>query len=145
MIFNQAKHILSKTTGDNRLEAHKEFISEVGHINSVEGDNQFSFKAFVDYNNEKNITIDTSAARDDHITHGNKLGIIDRLVRTLKEMIGKYRTVISKQGSLYDIIDKVITTYNIQVHRSLKMSPKEMYDDISKQNFNHDIDKEYNE
>jgi hypothetical protein len=59
-------------------------------------------------------------------------------------MIGKYRTVISKQGSFNDIIDKVITTYNSQVHRSLKTSPNEMYDDISKQNFNHDRDKEYN-
>jgi len=137
-------YVLSKTTGDNILEAYKEFISEVGQINSVEGDNQFSFKAFVDYNNEKNITVDTSVARDEHITHGNKLGIIDRLVRTLKEMIGKYRTVISKQGSFNDIIDKVITTYNSQVHRTLKMSPNEMYDDISKQNFNHDRDKEYN-
>ena len=137
-------YVLSKTTGDKILEAYKEFISEVGQINSVEGDNQFSFKAFVDYNNEKNITVDTSVARDEHITHGNKLGILDRLVRTLKEMIGKYRTVISKQGSFNDIIDKVITTYNSQVHRTLKMSPNEMFDDISKQNFNHHRDKEYN-
>ena len=59
-------------------------------------------------------------------------------------MISKYRTVISKQGSFNDIIDKVITTYNSQVHRTLKMSPNEMFDDISKQNFNHDRDKEYN-
>ncbi len=41
-----------------------------------------------DYNNEKSIRLDTSIAEEEHISsHGNKLGIIDRLVRTLKEMI----------------------------------------------------------
>ena len=35
-----------------------------------------------------------------------KLGIIDRLVRTLKEMINKYRTVISKQTACNEIIKK---------------------------------------
>ncbi len=49
-------------------------------------------------------------------------------------MIGKYRTVMSKQCSFNDVIDKA---YNNHVHRTLKMSPNAMNDDISKQNFNH--------
>jgi hypothetical protein len=137
-------YLLSKSTGDNILKAYKKFIDEVGQINSVEGYNQFSFKGFVDYNNENNIRLDTSIAREEHISNGNKLGIIDRLVRTLKEMITKYRTVISKQTSFNDILDKVIYTYNNQPHRTLKSTPNEMFDNIDKQNFNHDKDKEYN-
>ncbi len=69
-------------TGENILEHIKQFLSEVGQINSVEGDNQFSFKTIQEYNKENNIKTDTSIAKDEHISQGNKLGIIDRLVRT---------------------------------------------------------------
>ncbi len=90
-------YLLSKSTGENMLIAYKKIISEVDQINSVEGDNQFSFKAFQEYNNDKNIRVDTLIARDEQISQGNKLGIIDRLVRTLKEMIDRYRIAISYQ------------------------------------------------
>jgi DNA-binding MltR family transcriptional regulator len=137
-------YLLSKGTGENILIAYKKFIDEVGQINSVEGDNQFSYKGFVEYNNDKNIRVDTSIARDEHISQGNKLGILDRLVRTLKEMIGKYRTIIGKQGAFSDILDKVIYTYNNQVHRIIKATPNDMFKNIDKQNFNFEKDKQYN-
>jgi DNA-binding MltR family transcriptional regulator len=137
-------YLLSKGTGENILIAYKKFIDEVGQINSVEGDNQFSYKGFVEYNNDKKIRVDTSIARDEHISQGNKLGILDRLVRTLKEMIGKYRTIIGKQGSFSDILDKVIYTYNNQVHRTIKATPNDVFKNIDKQNLNFEKDKEYN-
>ena len=137
-------YLLSSGTGENILVAYKKFISEVGQINSVEGDNQFSFKAFQEYNKENNIKIDTSIAKDEHISQGNKLGIIDRLVRTLKEMIDRYRISVSKQTSFSTILDKVIITYNSQPHRTIKTTPNEMYNDINKQIFNFEKDKEYN-
>ena len=59
-------------------------------------------------------------------------------------MIDKYRTVISKQTSFNEINNKVVNTYNNQPHRTIKSSPNEMSDDVSKQNFNNDKDKEYN-
>ncbi len=90
-------YLLSSGTGENIYVAYKKFLSEVGQINSVEGNNQFSFKAFQEYNKENNIKIDTFIAKDEHISQGNKLGIIDRLVRTLKEMIDRYRLAVSKQ------------------------------------------------
>ena len=138
-------YVISSTSGENILNAYKKFESEVDIINAVEGDNQFSFKAFQEYNNEKNIRLDTSIAKDEHISaHGNKLGILDRLVRTLKEMIEKYRSVVSKQTSFPEIIDKVINTYNNQPHRTIKSTPNEMFNDVSKQNFNNQKDKEFN-
>ena len=137
-------YVISTSSGENILVAYKKFISEVGQINSVEGDNQFSFKAFQEYNKENNIKIDTSIAKDEHISQGNKLGIIDRLVRTLKEMIDRYRTSVSKQTSFSTILDKVIITYNSQPHRTIKTTPNEMYNDINKQIFNFEKDKEYN-
>ena len=138
-------YVISSTSGENILTAYKKFVSEVDIINGIEADNQFSFKAFQEYNKEKNIRLDTSIAKDEHITKGgNKLGIIDRLVRTLKEMIDKYRTVISKQTAFSEILDKVINTYNNQPHRTIKTTPNEMFNNVDKQNFNYDNDREYN-
>ena len=115
----------------------KKIVSEVDIIRAIEGDNQFSFKSFLEYNKENNIKVDTSIAKDEHISaHGNKLGIIDRLVKTLKEMINK--------SSFNEIINKVINAYNNQPHRAIKSTPKEMFDDVSKQNFNNDKNKEFN-
>jgi len=138
-------YVISTSSGENILNAYKKFESEVDIINAIEGDNQFSFKAFQEYNNEKNIRLDTSIAKDEHITKGgNKLGIIDRLVRTLKEMIDKYRSVVSKQTSFPEMLDKIINTYNNQPHRTIKSTPNEMFNDVSKQNFNYDNDREFN-
>ena len=138
-------YVISTSSGENILNAYKKFESEVDIINAIEADNQFSFKAFQEYNKGKNIRLDTSIAKDEHITKGgNKLGIIDRLVRTLKEMIDKYRTVISKQTSFSEILDKVINTYNNQPHRTIKSTPNEMFNNVDKQNFNYDNDREFN-
>jgi len=63
-------YVISTSSGENILNAYKKFESEVDIINAIEGDNQFSFKAFQEYNNEKNIRLDTSIAKDEHITKG---------------------------------------------------------------------------
>ena len=59
-------------------------------------------------------------------------------------MTEKYRTVISKQTSFCDIINKVIHTCNNQPQRKIKSTPNEMFDDVSKQIFKYDNDKEFN-
>jgi hypothetical protein len=66
------------------INSIQKIIGEVGKIYSVEGDNQFSYKQFVEYDNDENVRVDTSTsiARDEHISQGNKPGILDRLVRT---------------------------------------------------------------
>jgi hypothetical protein len=65
----------------------------------MEGDDEFNTKIFRDINEVKNIRLDTSVANDNHFAAGNKLGIIDRLVRTLKENISKYRDSADDRGS----------------------------------------------
>jgi hypothetical protein len=113
-------HLVTSRFWWNILVAYKKIIYKVAQINSVEGDNQFWFKAFQEYNKENYIKIDTLIAKDEHISQGNKLGIIDRLVRTLKEMIDRYRIAVSKQTSFPTILDKVIRTYNSQLHTTIK-------------------------
>ena len=78
MIYKGAKlgHMLFLVHPEKTYQQHKKIESEVDIINAVEGDNQFSFKAFQEYSEEKNIRLDTSSAKDENIcAHGNKLGI----------------------------------------------------------------------
>ena len=59
-------------------------------------------------------------------------------------MIEKYRSIVSKQTSFSELMDKVLNTYTNQPHRTIKSTPNDMFNDVSKQNFNNQKDKEYN-
>ena len=50
-------------------------------------DNELSSAAIRKFCDDSNIRLDTSVAKNEHISNGNKLGIIDRLVRTSREII----------------------------------------------------------
>ncbi len=62
----------------------------MGLIRGLEGDNEFSISPIRKFCEDNDIRLDTSVAKEEHISNGNKLGIIDKLVRTLKELIEKY-------------------------------------------------------
>lgn len=78
---------------DEVLIEYKEFNEIVKNINSVTGDDFFNNKEFIEYNENRDIELDTDIAKDNHISYGNKLGIIDRLTRTLKSLIMKKMTI----------------------------------------------------
>jgi hypothetical protein len=73
------------------ITAYKKFLNQVDRVEAIEGDSEFASKEFITLNKEKGIRVDTSVAADNHFTAGNKLGIIDRFTRTLKENLKKYR------------------------------------------------------
>jgi hypothetical protein len=58
------------------------FKDEVGLIRGLEGDNEFSSAPIRKFCKDSDIRLDTSVAKEEDISNGNKLGIIDRLVRT---------------------------------------------------------------
>ncbi len=65
----------------------KGFKDEVGFIKGLEGGTEFSSAAIKKFCGDNDIRLDTNVAKEEHISNGNKLGIIDRLVRTLRELI----------------------------------------------------------
>ncbi len=73
------------------ITTYNKFLQKVDYVKGVEGDGEFDNTTFKKLNEEKGIQVNTSVAKDNHFTSGNKLGIIDRLTRTLKENIRKYR------------------------------------------------------
>ena len=116
------------------ITAYNKFLQEVDYVNGVEGDGEFDNTAFKKLNEEKGIKVNTSVAKDNHFTTGNKLGIIDRLTRTLKENIRKYHSSAGFIGNLQSMIDKVVTLYNDSPHRGIQgKTPNEMWDNIKEQ------------
>ncbi len=69
------------------LDKYEEFLKDVDEqVNSVAGDDFFNNTEFKDFNNEMLINVYTDVAKDDHIIkgEGDKLGIVDRFIKTIK-------------------------------------------------------------
>jgi len=128
-------YVLTKSKKEKRAEVSvktlEDFKNEVGKINGLTGDNEFSSAAIRKFCEDNNIRLDTSVAKEEHISNGNKLGIIDRLVRTLRELIEKYYDVTGyRTDNIKDVIKSIIDTYNNNSHRTLKnKTPNEVFKD----------------
>ncbi len=94
------------------ITVYNKFLQEVDYVKTVEGDGEFDNTTFKKRNEDKGIQVYTRVAKDNHFTVGNKLGIIDRLTRTLKENIRKYRASAGTLGNLQSMMDTVVKLYN---------------------------------
>ena len=100
------------------------FLNDIKNLNksvvSITGDNEFNkinFNKQLDDNNIKKYFI---IASDEHIIkNSNKLGILDRFVRTFKNYMNKFLSLknINDWVHNYDYINNI---YNELPHRGLK-------------------------
>ena len=69
--------------------------------------------------------------KEEHISNGNKLGIIDRLVRTFRELIEKYYDITGhRTDNIKDVMKSIIDTYNSNSHRTLNNKlPNQVFKD----------------
>jgi hypothetical protein len=115
----------------NILEAYRNFLEDAEEVVMVQGDNEFNNKLFLDYNNNNNVVVLTDVAKDDHMTNkGNKLGIIDAFVKTLKRRIRLYMEAYDT-NKYVDALDDLLDGYNETPHSSLPkdVSPNEAHKD----------------
>jgi len=138
---------IKEKRGDITVKTLEEFKNEVGHINGLEGDNEFGSAAIKKFCNDNNIRLDTSVAKEEHISNGNKLGIIDRLVRTLRELIERYYDILgNRKETLQNVMDSIIATYNNDNHRSLQnKTPNQVFKDNDDQMTRHLNDSVHNQ
>lgn len=126
-------YILKSGKADDVLVAYKQFMDDVGQANviSVAGDAFFGNDAFVRFNEERDINVFHDVAAEDHMSkYGNKLGIIDRLVRTLKAYLKKFM-LEARSARWTKMLQDVIELYNDSPHSSLQgKTPNEAYKDI---------------
>ena len=114
------------------LDAYEEFMKETGgEVNSVAGDNFFNNTEFLEFNKEMFIDVYTNVAREDHIIKGkgDKLGIVDRCIRTIKKYIQKYM-LIHDDFKWTKYIDKITELYNDTPNQGIdNNTPEEVFDD----------------
>jgi hypothetical protein len=123
------------------ITVYNKFLKDVDYVKSVEGDGKFDNTSFKKLNEEKGIQVYTSVVKVNHFTSGNKLDIIDRLTRTLKENIRKYRASAGTLGNLQNIIDTVVKLYNDSPHRGIGgKTPNQMWDNTKEQEKRNIID-----
>lgn len=121
------------------MDVYGRFVCSLDvNIRSVSGDAFFSVKRFVSENAKEGIRVYTDVAKNDHINKlGDKLGIIDRLTRTLKLLISKkVLETGNKRWTTY--LNEIIDLYNNTPHASLNnKTPRQMFDeyDVMVQNY----------
>ena len=126
---------IKEKRGDTTVKTLQEFKQLVGYIHGLEGDNEFGSAAVKAFCETHNIRLDSSVSKLEHISGGNKLGIIDRLVRTLRELIERYYDILGhKMDSLKDVVATIIGTYNNDNHRTLNnKTPNQVFKDNDNQ------------
>lgn len=79
---------------------------------------------------KNDIRYESVVSKTEHLSKGNKLGIVDSAVRTIKKMINKYMD-LTDDPKWYNHMDKILNIYNNTPHSSLKnKTPLEVYDDL---------------
>jgi len=133
VLSRYVKGYLIKTRNMNEvLEKLKQFKNDIGHIHSLTADNEFNNQYIKSFCKDNNIELYTDIAKNDHVTKGNKLGIIDSFVRTYKNMIIKY-TNSNDTSNIKPIYDKLINNYNNTIHTKFNDTPKNVFYDKFKQ------------
>jgi hypothetical protein len=131
-------YILKSNKMADVLAAYKLFLIDAsreaaGHklVRSVSADAFFDNKDFRQLNKRQHIRVMTTVAKEEHVTKcGNKLGIVDACVKTLKRYMGKH-WLQHREPELGKFLPSIVKLYNSTPHSSLpfQRTPKDMYAD----------------
>ena len=109
---------LKGNTVDDILDAYEQFMEDARSVHSVTGDYQFHAKAFREFNENHDIKVFSDVARDDHVSRGDKLGLIDRAVRTLRSLLLK-AMLLKGNTKWVGFLGEVVKNYNTTPHAAL--------------------------
>jgi hypothetical protein len=115
------------------LDAYEQFYKDQdGNLRDVYGDDEFNSDWFRAFNDVLNVNVHTGIAKDDHISkHSNRLGIIDRLVRTIRKLMNKYM-LLQNTTQWSKWLPHIISVYNKTPHSSLNnRTPDELSADVN--------------
>ena len=129
------------------MEVYNKFVDSMDdQVSNVTSDDEFNTKEFKEYNQERQINVYSGIAKDDHIVkgQGDRLGIVDRFVRTIKQYIQKYM-LAHEDLKWTKYLDKLVDLYNDTPNSGIKdMTPNEVFDDQDYMEGLHKGQKAYN-
>lgn len=133
---------------DNTIEEKKKvlnnFMEEGNLILGLSGDAEFDKKTFINFLNEKNIEYKFDIAENEHITKGDRLGIVDRFIRTFRRRLIRYM-VENKTLNFMPALQKILDGYNNTPHISLYgKTPNEIYDSLMYSNLIMELNEKHN-
>jgi hypothetical protein len=126
-------YVLKSETVSDVLKAYRQFLKDAGPRERpevpflVQGDDYFAAKEFQAFNAKKEIPVLTAVAADEHVTTGDPLGILDRLVQTLRGVLEK-RIHAEDDPKWPAFLGEVVADYNATPHETLKgKTPDQVY------------------
>jgi hypothetical protein len=124
-------HVLTKSKKEKRADISVKILQDIKDENELikvlEGNHEFSSAPIRKFCENNDTRLNSSVAKEGHISSGNNLGIIDGLVRTLREKIEKHYDIT---GHRTDNIKDVMKSYNNNSHRTLKnKAPNQVFKD----------------
>ena len=114
------------------LDEYVAFLLQIGlDIVNITGDDQFNKYAFRMLNDDLSINTYTNISKEEHISkYGNRLGILDACVRTLRNMIRRY--MLAHDDVMWrEWLWKIVALYNETPNIGIGgKTPNEVYPDV---------------
>lgn len=115
------------------LQGIQTIIEKTGQPLAIQSDDEFNKKEIKDWFESQEINFSSVLSKTEHLSQGNKLGIVDTAVRTIKKLINKYMDM-TDNPKFESAIDEIVDIYNTTPHSSLKgHTPDDAYRDIKLQ------------
>jgi tetratricopeptide (TPR) repeat protein len=115
------------------IEGIENILDRCGGANGIESDDEFNKETIRTLLEGKDIQFSSVVSKTEHLSKGNKLGIVDTAVRTIKKLINKYMD-LTDDAKFENAIGEILDIYNTTPHSSLKgNTPEEAYTDIKLQ------------
>jgi anthranilate/para-aminobenzoate synthase component I len=121
-------HPLKSKTLESIQNGLETLIRKVGKVVAIETDDEFNKSSIKTMLEEKGISFRSIVAKQEHLSKGNSLGIVDSATRTIKKYIKKYM-VQNNTPKFINVLDDLVEAYNQTPHSSLfDKTPEEVYD-----------------
>ena len=120
---------LKSRTLDNVLQGIEKVVRRIGKVNSIFSDNEFDKKDIKEFFKSKDIKFSSLVAKEEHISKGNRLGIVDTATRTIKRLIKRYM-LEENTPKFIDVLDDLVENYNDTPHSGISnKTPDDVYAD----------------
>lgn len=106
---------------------------DAGMVEGLTSDDEFEVAGLRAWCEARGILVSTDVAKDDHADVGDKLGIVDAAVRTIRKRIDAY-ILAHHTTKFVDALPALVESYNATSHGGLRgKAPDDVWDDIDLQ------------
>ncbi len=147
---------IKRRSADMLVAALDALLDRVGSVVGLQSDDEFDTKAVRAWADRHNVLLATGKAKDDHQDDGDRLGIVDAAVRTLKRRITNYQVAHDRLRVGAEALQSLVSGYNTTEHTALRVrdmgakratmrTPEEVWEDESAQAYLYSVGADHND